>query len=70
MPEQHTLAAEWEKFSLEIYGKFQRGPVSDAHRAFYRGALAALLCLKRGIKSEDLVDEVEAAFNAPGGTLL
>jgi hypothetical protein len=37
------LAAEWEKFSLEIYGKHERGPVLDAHRAFYRGVLAALL---------------------------
>jgi hypothetical protein len=70
MPEQHTLAAEWGKFSLEIYGELQRGPVSDAHRAFYRGAVATLLCLKRGTKFEDLVDELEAAFNAPRGTLL
>jgi hypothetical protein len=61
---------EWDKFSLEIYGKSQRGPVSDAHRAFYRGALATLLYLKRGTKFEDLVEELEAEFNAPDGTLL
>jgi hypothetical protein len=45
-------------------------PVLDAHRAFYRGVLAALLCLKRGTKFEDLVDEAEGAFNAPDGTML
>jgi hypothetical protein len=70
MPEQQTLVVEWEKFSLEIYGKLRRGPVLDAHRGFYRGALAALLCLKRGTKFEDLVDEVEAVFDVPRGTLL
>jgi hypothetical protein len=67
--QQQPLAAEWDRFSREIYESRnpQYSPVSDAHRAFYRGAIATLLCMKRGIKFEDLVDEVEAAFSTLDG---
>jgi hypothetical protein len=67
MPEQQPLAAEWDKFSREIYKNrsMHYSPGSDAHRAFYRGALSVLSCMKRGTKFEDLVNEIEAGFRTP-----
>jgi hypothetical protein len=69
MPEQQPLAAEWDKFCRKIYENrnIHYSPVSDSHRAFYRGALSVLSCMKRGTKVEDLVNEIEAAFRTPDG---
>jgi len=64
----NSLGAEWDELSLEFYGKLspeQRNSVSITHRAFHHGALAALLCLHRGAKFEDLVAEGLAACRAP-----
>lgn len=64
----NSLGAEWDELSMELYSKIS--PVhqslrSVAHCAFHHGALAALLCLHRGAKFEDLVAEALAACRAP-----
>jgi hypothetical protein len=61
----NSLGAEWNELFLELYGNLSQEEASIAHRAFHHGALAALLCLHRGAKFEDLVAEGLAACRAP-----
>jgi hypothetical protein len=64
----NSLGAEWDELSLELYRKRspeQGSSASIAHRAFHHGALAALLCLHRGAKFEDLLAEALVACRAP-----
>jgi hypothetical protein len=72
IPTSPSLAEQWDQLSLEIYGPFPeeaRRSAFAAHRAFHHGALAALLCLQRGAKREDLIDEALAVCRAQLGTL-